>query len=125
MLAIVKQIHLISVALSFLGFFLRGVWMMTDSPLLTAKPSKILPHIIDTVLLVSGIAMVVMMSLSLGAETWLIAKIVALIVYIIIGTIAIKRGKTKAVRTVAWVLAMSVFVYIYLVARTHSTMLGL
>ena len=125
MLAIVKQIHLISVALSFLGFFLRGVWMMTDSPLLTARPSKILPHIIDTVLLVSGIAMVVMMSLSLGAETWLIAKIVALIVYIIIGTIAIKRGKTKAVRTVAWVLAMSVFVYIYLVARTHSTMLGL
>ena len=40
MLAIVKQIHLISVALSFLGFFLRGVWMMTDSPLLTAKPSS-------------------------------------------------------------------------------------
>lgn len=125
MLAIVKQIHLISVALSFLGFFLRGVWMMTDSPLLTARPSKILPHIIDTVLLVSGIAMVVMMSLSLGAETWLIAKIVALIVYIIIGTIAIKRGKTKTVRTVAWVLAMSVFVYIYLVAKSHSAMLGL
>ncbi|MCB1735818.1 MAG: SirB2 family protein [Gammaproteobacteria bacterium] len=125
MLAIVKQIHLISVALSFLSFFLRGVWMLTESPLLTSKPSKILPHIIDTVLLVSGISMVVMMSLSLGAETWLIAKIVALIVYIIIGTIAIKRGKTKAVRTVAWVLAMSVFVYIYLVARTHSTMLGL
>ncbi|MCP5142138.1 MAG: SirB2 family protein [Gammaproteobacteria bacterium] len=125
MLALVKQIHLLSVVLSFLSFFVRGVWMLTDSRLLQAKPTRILPHVIDTVLLVSGIVMVVMMSLSLGAETWLIAKIVALIVYIVIGTIALKRGKTKTVRTVAWVAAMSVFVYIYLVARTHSAMLGL
>lgn len=125
MLAIVKQIHVVSVGLSFLGFFLRGLWMLTDSPLLQAKPTKILPHIIDTVLLVSGISLVVMMSLSLGANSWLIAKIVALIVYIVVGTIAIKRGKTKLVRTVAWVLAMSVFVYIYLVARTHNPLIGL
>lgn len=125
MLPIIKQIHLLTAALSFLGFFIRGVWMLTDSALLQAKLTKILPHIIDTLLLATGITMVVMKSLSLGTDTWLIAKIVALIAYIIIGTIAIKRGKTKTVRTVAWVVAMSIFVYIYLVARSHSAMLGM
>lgn len=121
----VKQIHLLTVVLSFVGFFIRGIWMMKESPMLQAKLVKILPHIIDTVFLVAGISLVVMGSYSVFDEPWLIAKIIGLVAYIVLGTIALKRGKTKKIRTIAWFAAMTVFAYIYFVAKTQSVVLGL
>ena len=57
MYAAFKHIHLLTVAIS-LGFFvLRGVWMLSGSALLQKKWVKILPHIVDTLLLVSAIGL--------------------------------------------------------------------
>ncbi len=125
MIVTIKSIHLLTVFLSFAGFLIRGIWMMKESPLLQAKLVKIVPHVIDTVFLVAGITLVVMKSYSLGQEPWLIAKIIGLVAYIVLGTIALKRGKTKKIRTIAWFAALSVFIYIYFVAKTHSALIGL
>lgn len=93
---------------------------MTDSPLLRAKLTKILPHIIDTILLVSAVILAVQLGLKPGEHPWLLAKIVALIVYIVLGTFAIKPGRPKNVRITAFILALVVFFYIVCAALSKS-----
>lgn len=115
-----KHIHLTCVLLTFILFSVRGFWMLTGSSKLQLKWVKVAPHIIDTCLLISAISLAMVLQLSPFAHDWLLAKIVGLVVYILLGTIALKRGKTKSVRTTAFVLALLTFVYIVKVALTKS-----
>ncbi|HID82937.1 MAG TPA: regulator SirB [Thiotrichales bacterium] len=117
---LILKLHLLTILLSGAGFLLRGFWMMTDSEKLQARPVKIFPHINDTILLVSGITLVVLTGLYPWQQSWLMAKIIALLVYIFLGTIALKRGKTKNQKILAWLLAIIVFVYMIFVAKTHN-----
>lgn len=116
----IKFIHLTTVAISILGFLLRGFWMFTSSPLLQIKPVKILPHINDTILLISAIYLAVLISASPMEQSWLMAKILGLFVYIGLGVVALKRGKTMMIRATAFVLAVLVFVYIAMVAVSKT-----
>jgi uncharacterized membrane protein SirB2 len=50
----------------------------------------------------------------------LTVKVVALVGYIAVGTVALKRGRTQAIRRTAFFAAAIVFFFIYSVARTHS-----
>jgi uncharacterized membrane protein SirB2 len=118
---IIKSIHITCVALSYSLFFLRGVWMLRDSPALQRRWVRIAPHTVDSVLLASAITLAWQLGISPLTHPWLVAKIVALILYVVIGTIALKRGKTKRLRLVAWVAAQAVFLYIVSVAITHNT----
>lgn len=117
---VVKQVHVASALLSGCGFFLRGLWMMRESPLLQARLTKIAPHVLDTVLLVSAIVLASKWGWAALEMPWLLAKIVALLLYIVLGTLALKRGRTKTVRMVAWLAALGVFVYIVMVALTKT-----
>ena len=119
-MGIVKTIHLTCVFLSLLGFFVRGLWMMLDSKNLNLRWVKIAPHIIDTFLLVSAIILVVQMRISPLEHSWLMAKIIALLMYIGIGTVALKRGRSKQIRVFAWLLGLATFMYIVAVAFTKS-----
>ena len=119
---IIKYIHIISVLISFTLFFIRGVWMLRASPLLQQRWVKVTPHIVDSVLLISAVTLAVQLSISPLANPWLLAKIVALLLYILLGVIAIKRGKTKTIRLYAWLAAQVVFVYIVSVALSHNSM---
>lgn len=116
----VKYIHLSAVLLSFCGFVLRAGWMLADSPMLGRRWVRVLPHIIDSVLLVSALWLVYLMSLPLLQSDWLLAKIIALLVYIALGTMALKRGRTKTRRLMFTVLAIMVFLYIVSVALSKS-----
>ena len=118
-----KNIHVTCVVLSYFFFVVRGVWMMRESSLLARPWVKIAPHAIDTVLLVSAIAMVVMIRQYPFSAPWLTAKLVGLIVYIALGMVALKRGKTKRTRMAAWIAAQLVFFYIVAVALTKRTFL--
>ena len=117
---LVKTVHILSAALSIVGFFVRGLWMLNGSPMLQRRWVKISPHVIDTVLLVSAITLAVMLSLSPLGSTWLLAKIIALIAYIGLGVVALRAGKTLGVRAVAWCAALVVFAYIVSVAYTKT-----
>jgi uncharacterized membrane protein SirB2 len=118
---IVKSIHITCVMLSFSLFFLRGVWMLRDSPTLRLRWVRIVPHTVDSVLLASAIMLAWQLGYSPLTHSWLAAKIVALLLYIAIGTYALKRGKTKRIRLIAWLAAQAVFLYIVSVAVTHNT----
>ena len=118
-----KYVHVSCVVLSYSLFFVRGVWMMRESSLLARPWVKIAPHAIDTVLLVSAIAMAVMIRQYPFSAPWLTAKLVGLIVYIALGMVALKRGKTKRTRMAAWIAAQLVFFYIVAVALTKRAFL--
>ena len=77
--------------------------------------------VVDTIFLLSGVAMVWMLALNPFTQPWLIAKFTGLITYILLGTIAIKRGGTLQIRMIALVGAVSVFAYIAGVALSKST----
>lgn len=116
----IKHLHMTCAALSGSFFLVRGIWMLRDSALLQQRWVKIAPHVIDTVLLVSALTMVVWSGQYPFVQNWLTAKVLALIAYILLGTVALKRGKTKGVRTAAFFAALLVFGYIVKVALTRQ-----
>ncbi|MDD7973472.1 SirB2 family protein [Roseinatronobacter alkalisoli] len=106
-----KNIHLTFVVLSLLAFFIRGIWLFMNSSMLSKKWVKILPHVISTILLVSGIVLAVHLSMSPGSQPWLMAKIIGLIAYIGLGVAAFKVPNPNA-RKLLWISALIVFAYI-------------
>lgn len=118
--AFLKAVHVASAALSIAGFAARGVLMLRDSPWLQAKFARIVPHVVDTALLGSAIALAWMSGQYPFAQGWLTAKVLALIAYIALGTVALKRGRTKAVRVAAYLLALAVVLYLLSVAVTRN-----
>lgn len=117
---LIKQLHALAAALTITGFIVRGYWMMMGSDKLQHPVTRVLPHIVDTVFLSSGIAMLVMLSLDPLSQSWLLAKFTGLALYILLGTIAIRHGSTLQIRTVAFVAALSVFAYVVGVAVSKS-----
>ena len=118
--ALVKYLHVSCAALSYAGFVARGILMMRAAPMLQAPWVRIVPHIIDTVLLASAIALAVMSRRYPFVEPWLTAKVVSLLIYIGVGTVALRRGRTRRGRITAWIIAQLVFIYIVAVAVTRS-----
>lgn len=117
---VLKLIHVSCVAASYVLFVLRGAWMIRESPWLHRRWVRVLPHAVDTVLLASAIAMAVMIRQYPFVAGWLTAKLLALVCYIGLGMIALKRGKTHRARIAAWLAAQAVFFYIVAVAVTRN-----
>jgi len=118
----IKTIHVAMVYCSIIFFVVRYVWMLGESNLLQQKWVKIAPHIIDTILLVSAIGLAIQISQYPFVDTWLTSKILALVLYIVLGTIALKRGKTKLIRISAGILAIACFGFMISVAVTKNAL---
>jgi uncharacterized membrane protein SirB2 len=116
----IKSLHMTMAVVTLAGFLLRGYWMMTESARLQLRVVRIAPHVIDTAFLLSGIALVFMLHLNAFTQPWLLAKFAGLIVYIVLGTWALKRGATRQIRVVNFVAALAAFAYIVGVAITKS-----
>lgn len=125
MYATLKAIHVICVIASGAGFFARGLLMLEGSPPPKTRLVRILPHVVDTLLLAAAISMAVLAHLVPTEHPWLAAKIVGLIVYVVLGAIALRHGRTRRQRALAFVAALAVFGYIVGVALTRSPVLGL
>lgn len=102
------------------GFVLRGYWMMQQSDKLQLKFVRIAPHVIDTLFLLSGFALLWVLQINAFSQPWLLAKFAGLIGYIILGVIALKRGSTKQIRVIAFIAALALFAYIIGVALARS-----
>jgi uncharacterized membrane protein SirB2 len=101
-------------------FVLRGVWMLRQSELLQRRWVRVVPHVVDTALLGSALTMVALSGQYPLVLPWLTAKVLALLVYIVLGTVALKRGRTRAVRSAALVGAILAFGYIVAVALSRQ-----
>ncbi|MCB1643843.1 MAG: SirB2 family protein [Pseudomonadales bacterium] len=114
------HLHMTCAVLSVGFFVIRGIWMMLDHPALQAKFTRIAPHVIDTFLLASAVGLMFVIGQYPGIDHWLTVKLVALLVYIALGMVAIKRGKTKSQRIIAFFAALVVFGFILSVAITRQ-----
>ncbi len=141
----IKYIHLVTVVLSLAGFFLRGLLMLRGSPIYwprhacatrpaSAAPRRhkglyllvrIAPHVNDTLLLAAGIALMLRIQQYPFVHGWLTAKLTGLFVYIGLGMVALRLGRTRRVRLAAWAGALVVYLYIVGVALTRDATLGL
>ena len=118
-----KHLHVACVVLSGLGFALRGWWMLNDSPLLRARLTRVVPHVVDTLLLGSALVMAWQSGQYPFAQGWLTAKFFGLLAYILCGTMALKRARTRGRRVVFLVLALLAYAYIVGVALTRNPLL--
>jgi len=117
---LIKHVHQGSALLSVGLFVLRGIWMMTAPDMLQRQWVRVIPHVVDTVLLGSALLLAWLIAQYPFVHGWITAKVVALVVYIVLGSIALKRGRTLGIRITAWVGALAVFAYIVLVAVTRD-----
>ena len=120
--ATLKLVHVSAAALSFIGFFVRGIGALRGASWVRHRVARVAPHLVDTVLLLAALGMVWVAHLSPEGLPWLRAKIVGLVCYIVLGVVALRphlgrRPYTpRAVRVMAWLAALVVFGYIVAVA---------
>jgi len=120
----VKLVHVTCVVLTGAGFVLRGVWMMRESPMLGRRWVRVVPHIVDTVLLGSATMLAINIHQYPGTDAWLTAKVAGLFAYVGLGMVALRYGRTRRIRIAAWAAALVVFAYVVGVAVTRSPVLG-
>lgn len=118
-----KHLHVTCVVLSGLGFCLRGWWMLRESPLGQQRLTRVVPHIVDSLLLGSALTMAWMSSQYPFVNGWLTAKLFGLLAYILFGMMALKRGRTRAIRARFLALALVAYAYIVSVALTRNPFL--
>lgn len=120
-IAALKAVHVGCAALSLAGFVARGVGMLRGAAWRQRRWVKIAPHVVDTLLLASAIGLALAVRQYPFVHGWLTAKLLALVGYIVLGSIALKYGATRTVRLGAWLAALAVFGYIVAVAVTRQT----
>ncbi|CUR45551.1 hypothetical protein BN2364_1110 [Alloalcanivorax xenomutans] len=116
---LIKQLHMTLAALSLGLFVLRAGWSVAGSPMLRRRWVRVTPHIVDTLLLTFGVTLMILLRAWPHQTPWLAAKLLALLVYIGLGTMAIKRGTTPARRAGYALAAIMVFLYMVGVAVRH------
>ena len=116
----IKHIHITFAALSGTLFFVRGLWMLRESPLLRKQWIARSSYVIDTVLLGSAIVMMVWSAQYPFVQQWLTVKVLAGLAYIVAGAGALTRGKTKGVRIGAFAIALLLLAYIVKLALTRQ-----
>ena len=116
----VKALHVTLAVATVSGFILRGIWMLNESAMLQHRVVRIAPHLVDMLLLISGALLLWLLHLNPLTQSWLLAKFAGLIVYILLGTVAIKRGSNPKVRKIAFIAAVATFGYVVGVAVAKS-----
>jgi uncharacterized membrane protein SirB2 len=116
----VKDLHQLLAVLTISGFILRSYWMLRESSLLRHPVTRILPHVIDTLFLATGIFLVLQLNLAVLQNHWLLAKFAGLFVYILLGAIALRHGRSLQIRLVAFGGALLAFAYVVNTAISKS-----
>ena len=112
----IKLLHQSAVALSAFGFAVRGIASLNGAQWTESRLAKRLPHVVDTVLLVTAVTLAAMLHLNPAHAPWLMAKILGLLLYIGLGMVALRPRFEWKTRAAAWVLALVVLLWIASVA---------
>ncbi|MFT4994389.1 MAG: putative membrane protein SirB2 [Paraglaciecola sp.] len=119
----IKHIHLSIIVISVLLFILRFIWTVSQSQMIQKKWVKVVPHVVDTVLLLSALILCVLIGQYPIVDAWLTEKVLGLVMYILMGTIALKIGQTGFMRAVGFVGALSWLAFIAVIAVTKQALL--
>jgi uncharacterized membrane protein SirB2 len=115
----IKAVHIAMVFASGLLFALRGAGVLAGMRWPMRLPVKLLSYTIDTTLLTAALMLFTILPHAMFSNGWLTTKLVLLVVYIGLGTFALKRGRTRRTRAITSVAALAVFGFIISIARAH------
>ena len=101
-------------------FFMRGCMMLAGLPAANHVALRRISVVIDSLLLSAAIALTTIIHQYPFVQAWLTVKVILLVVYIVLGVFALRRGRTRAIRAGFFAAAMIVFLFIVTVARTHA-----
>ncbi|HFD33434.1 MAG TPA: regulator SirB [Gammaproteobacteria bacterium] len=116
----IKLIHMSTAFISISLFLLRGFWVFQNSSMMSKRWVKIVPHVNDTLLLITATILAITTHQYPFVDNWLTAKFSALIIYIFTGMYALKRAKSKKNKVIFFILSVLIFIYIVMVAITRS-----
>jgi uncharacterized membrane protein SirB2 len=115
----IKLIHVTTVVITGGLFLLRFLWMLQGKLAQRGRWSRTLPHVNDSLLLLSGLGLAWLSHQFPLQATWLTTKLCLLLVYILLGSVALKRGKTLLIRRWSGFAALACYLYIVSVALTR------
>lgn len=115
-----KHLHMTLAVISISLFTLRFIWLLTKSSKLSAKWVKIVPHIVDTLLLTVGVVMAVQYSMNPIEQLWLGEKLLAIVAYIFTGYYTLKLARNKAMQIIGYLGAMGWIMLIVRLAMTRE-----
>jgi uncharacterized membrane protein SirB2 len=119
-LLFLKYLHIVSVAASFALLFVRGLWVMQSYPDPQEKWVRVLPHVVDAVLVLSAVAMLAMSPLTGWPGDWLTVKVALVAVYAMLLLYLFRAARGLADRLLAWLLALLVLLFITTIAVLHN-----
>jgi uncharacterized membrane protein SirB2 len=116
----IRFLHIACVVLSGALFFLRGVGTLAGAQWPMRLPVRLLSYSIDTVLLTAALMLVTMLPGAVFANGWLTTKLVLLVVYVVLGTFALKRARTARARVSCFAAAIATYLFMVSIARAHD-----
>jgi uncharacterized membrane protein SirB2 len=120
----IRSLHVGCAMLTISLFVFRGMLMLTGSALQRTAVLRYAPHVVDTVLLTSALMLTTIVRQYPFAQPWLTAKVLLLLVYIVLGSIALRRGRTRRTRLLAFFAALAVVLFLVSVARARDPLGG-
>jgi len=116
----IRWVHIAAVLTSGALFALRGAAMLAGARWYMAAPLRYLSYTIDTVLLTAALMLATVLRQYPFVHGWLTTKVLLLVVYVVLGSYALKRGATRAARARTYFAALLVYAFIISVARAHD-----
>lgn len=116
----VRAVHIGAVLASGALFALRGAGVLSGMRWPLAAPLRYLSYSIDTTLLTAALMLVAMLPSAVFANHWLTAKLALLVVYVVLGSFALKRGRSARVRGICFGAAIAAYVFMFGIARAHQ-----
>jgi uncharacterized membrane protein SirB2 len=116
----IKAVHILCVLISGALFALRGTLVLAGRNRIAQwAPVRFLSYSIDTTLLTAALMLLTILPDAMFANGWLTTKLVLLVVYVVLGTLALKRAKSRRARAVCFALALGTYIFMLGVARMH------
>ncbi|MCC6757965.1 MAG: SirB2 family protein [Arenimonas sp.] len=116
----IKTVHVAAVLASGGLFALRGALVLAGVRWAMSAPLRYLSYSIDTVLLTAALMLATLLPGAVFANGWLAVKLTLLVLYVLLGSFALKRGRSRRTRALCFIAAITVYAFMYSVARTHQ-----
>jgi uncharacterized membrane protein SirB2 len=116
----VKTVHVTAAAASGTYFVLRGLAVQARAKWPASAAARYLSYVVDTILLVAGVTLFTILPKAMFANGWLDVKLVFVVVYIVLGTFALKRARTPLGKLLCFIAALATFGIIVAIAVSHS-----
>ncbi|HVR80669.1 MAG TPA: SirB2 family protein [Luteimonas sp.] len=115
----IRGIHILAIILSGSLFALRGIGVLAGARWPQAAVVRYLSYTIDTVLLTAALMLLTVLPAAMFANHWLTVKLILVVIYVVLGVFALRRGRTPRVRATCYFAALLVFIAVIGIARAH------